>query len=819
MLLRENKKRERKEKEINNFKTIRSYTYNNNNNKNNILENKENTNHQFTLETNIVNTDCIDNKSINSNNSSNSSSSSSRQIENEIEVIPELQISELFLYWTSLPSTQNLIQNYLSKFGVNKHILNNLTTQYFNPYLRRLETSERKKNDLLDIQKFLFSINNYNNNTSKDSHCNSTYTNYPNNNLEIDTNTNTNINTNINTNTNTNTNISTNTTTDTDIDNSEISSFSKNCNTEKIKKENPIPLKPVQREKRKIRKLDSSRNTYINHLSTSIHNNNKYRHHQEIEKEIKEIEKEIKEEEKDNKCNNNNNNNKPELELTETITEIDTLSTSNKSTEKTMENNLLVEQTKNELNENLDSNETLNQEEEIYTKAKKYDSGVDISIDSKPAIPRFYFPKGRPLEKKAKQEIEEQLKKIELLFNTNGNQINEQEFWKITEECELPRYISAALFKKVAGEPDDISQINVSFENFKSVWTEIKSNNFDLDSLIFSILKPKDREKYRGREDYLLQEDFFVVINDVVQYHPGLEFLSNMPIFQNRYIETVISRLFYSKPRNWNERMTLNEFRKVKFTQKLINLQDEDDDININRDIFSYKHFYVIYCKFWELDKDHDMKINRNELAKYDQFSMTPIMIDRVIEGYGKVTSNNGEILKSGWRDKIDDQKLNSNQPKAENFTSLQEAFRKASIKNKNLILGNIIKDYNKRNDPNIMLYKDFIWFILSAEDKGTTQAIEYWFRCLDLDGDGVISVFEIEQFWIEQYQRMIEWRTVDIWSFNDFLCYLLDMIQPETKNMITLADLKRSKNTPLFFDMLFDIKKYDWSRRYNLWG
>jgi len=29
--------------------------------------------------------------------------------------------------------------------------------------------------------------------------------------------------------------------------------------------------------------------------------------------------------------------------------------------------------------------------------------------------------------------------------------------------------------------------------------------------------------------------------------------------------------------------MTLNEFRKVKFTQKLINLQDEDDDINIVR--------------------------------------------------------------------------------------------------------------------------------------------------------------------------------------------------------------------------------------------
>ncbi|ORX76969.1 hypothetical protein BCR32DRAFT_329122 [Anaeromyces robustus] len=479
-----------------------------------------------------------------------------------------------------------------------------------------------------------------------------------------------------------------------------------------------------------------------------------------------------------------------------------------------MDNNLLVEKIENELNEKTEGEVYRDQFEENdesnITIAKKFDSGVDISVESKPTIPRFYFPKGCPLNKNIKKEIDEQLNKIETLFKNNGNYLNEQEFWQVTEECKLPRYISSTLFKKAGGEPDDISQLKVTYEGFKKVWIELKKNNFDMDSLIFSILKPMNREKYRGKEDYLLQEDFFIVINDVVQYHPGLEFLSNMPIFQNRYIETVISRLFYSKPRNWNERMTLNEFRKVKFTDKLINLQDEDDDINVNRDIFSYKHFYVIYCKFWELDKDHDMKINRNELAKYDQFSMTPIMIDRVIEGYGKVTSNDGEVLKSGWRDKIEDYKLNNNQLKTDNFSSLQEELRNSNIKNKNMILSNITKNYNKEDDPNIMLYKDFIWFILSAEDKGTTQAIEYWFRCLDLDGDGVISIFEIEQFWIEQYQRMIEWRTVDIWSFNDFLCYLLDMIQPENKNIITLADLKRSKNTVLFFDMLFDIKKYE---------
>ncbi len=35
-------------------------------------------------------------------------------------------------------------------------------------------------------------------------------------------------------------------------------------------------------------------------------------------------------------------------------------------------------------------------------------------------------------------------------------------------------------------------------------------------------------------------------------------------------------------------------------------------------DYFSYEHFYVIYCKFWELDKDHDLFISKDDLAKHN---------------------------------------------------------------------------------------------------------------------------------------------------------------------------------------------------------
>ena len=33
---------------------------------------------------------------------------------------------------------------------------------------------------------------------------------------------------------------------------------------------------------------------------------------------------------------------------------------------------------------------------------------------------------------------------------------------------------------------------------------------------------------------------------------------------------------------------------------------------------FSYEHFYVLYCKFWELDTDHDLVIDAKDLSAHD---------------------------------------------------------------------------------------------------------------------------------------------------------------------------------------------------------
>ena len=51
-----------------------------------------------------------------------------------------------------------------------------------------------------------------------------------------------------------------------------------------------------------------------------------------------------------------------------------------------------------------------------------------------------------------------------------------------------------------------------------------------------------------------------------------------------------------------------------------------------------------------------------------------------------------------------------------------------------------------------------------------STISIEYWFKFMDLDGDGYLSTYELEFFYTEQYCRM-EALSVEAAKFEDLLC------------------------------------------------
>ncbi|CAF5086691.1 unnamed protein product, partial [Rotaria magnacalcarata] len=138
---------------------------------------------------------------------------------------------------------------------------------------------------------------------------------------------------------------------------------------------------------------------------------------------------------------------------------------------------------------------------------------------------------------------------------------------------------------------------------------------------------------------------------------------------------------------------------------------EEEEDINRIHDYFSYEHFYVIYCKFWELDSDHDLLISRDDLAKHNNGAISNKMIDRIFSG----AISNSQNMREGK-----------------------------------------------------MSYYEFVWFLISEEDKRSATSIEYWFRCMDLDGDGILSMFELDYFYQEQVHKM-EIYGIEYMPFEDY--------------------------------------------------
>jgi hypothetical protein len=72
------------------------------------------------------------------------------------------------------------------------------------------------------------------------------------------------------------------------------------------------------------------------------------------------------------------------------------------------------------------------------------------------------------------------------------------------------------------------------------------------------------------------------------------------------------------------------------------------------------------------------------------------------------------------------------------------------------------------------MCYEDFVVFLISEVDKTSDVSQEYWFRCIDLDGDGVLAQYELEAFFQEQITRM-QGLSQEVVRFEDILCQLYD--------------------------------------------
>lgn len=357
-------------------------------------------------------------------------------------------------------------------------------------------------------------------------------------------------------------------------------------------------------------------------------------------------------------------------------------------------------------------------------------------------IPKFFFPNGKPLD----QELDPCR-----LFPEKSGSLSEIEYF--CERARMPRcwriLIPYAIHREQGVKLFNDKHLyigQVHKKNLTVLWQNIKM--FTDEYAMFVRLVDG------GSIIRLNSVGLKLLVLDLINISPSLSHLKTSPDFHIPYARAVIERLGFAA-HAWTNTLTKQMIKSSKFLEALEFVSYHENDVNNEPHFFSYEHFYVIYCEYYELDTRQKGCLTPSQLARYAGGTVNPMVFKRICK-----TTNR---------------------------------YRRDGIE-----------------------FADFIWFILSEEDKSHPTAIEYWFRILDFDGDGLITMYDLQQFYYEQTFR-IEHKEEGDFLFENKLDEILDRLGAaigEDPNQLArgvkLSHLKRAKDaTQPIIDTFISLDKY----------
>lgn len=218
------------------------------------------------------------------------------------------------------------------------------------------------------------------------------------------------------------------------------------------------------------------------------------------------------------------------------------------------------------------------------------------------AVPKFYTPGHARAGVMSSDDLRSRQEEIDVFFSSYPEGIPVEKFVYVTKRiCGLPSFFNLPLCRRMqayfgdneraaqsqtAGRRGSENDIKISLASFLRYWSH-EVEPYDPVERFFRAVKQPSAE-------YIVKDDFGPYIQELLHFHPGLDFLGGQEEFQKKYALTVVTRIFYKVNSSRSGKISLRELRHSNLIEEFMHV-DEEVDINKVYDYFSYEHFYVLY--------------------------------------------------------------------------------------------------------------------------------------------------------------------------------------------------------------------------------
>jgi len=143
------------------------------------------------------------------------------------------------------------------------------------------------------------------------------------------------------------------------------------------------------------------------------------------------------------------------------------------------------------------------------------------------------------------------------------------------EVLKIPKIFKKMAFERIKElEKLDAELAKLPKQNFLNYYKR-NCEGVDVKRQVFTLLAKQDK-------NFIAPEDFKPLFKNLLETHPGLEFLQATPEFQDRYADTVVMRIFFIVDSNDDDKITWRDFKLSNLLETFFQVSNEND-INVVR--------------------------------------------------------------------------------------------------------------------------------------------------------------------------------------------------------------------------------------------